>query len=267
LSNALRTYQGYGGINQEENTTNGTYDGFQTGLRVQNKWGLSGELDYTYSHNIDLQDTDLQTTSNPWNLRYDKASSGYDRRQILSANYVYRLPIFAHSNGLLHSTLGGWELAGTIIDETGEPVASGFGGETDPIALGGGYTNRSNIVAKIHYRRKVNDWFDTVADGGTSVDPQAPPTPGYLGGPNLGFGNGTRDTFVGPGRVNFTTSLYKSFAITERAHFEFRAESYNTFNHTEFSSINSGYSTSGNYGQVTGDNSPRVLQLGSKFVF
>ena len=38
-----RTYPGYGGITQEENTTNGNYNGFQTGLRVQNKWGLSGE--------------------------------------------------------------------------------------------------------------------------------------------------------------------------------------------------------------------------------
>jgi hypothetical protein len=113
----------------------------------------------------------------------------------------------------------------------------------------------------------VNDWFGTVADGGATVDPQAPPTPGYAGGENLGFGDGRRDSFIGPGRVNFTTSLYKSFAVTERAHFEFRAESYNTFNHTEFSSVNAGYSTGGNYGQVTGDWSPRVLQLGAKFVF
>jgi hypothetical protein len=266
-ANGLRTYQGYGGINQEENTTNGTYNGFQTGLRLQNRWGLSGELDYTYSHNIDVQDTDLQTSSNPWNLRYDKAGSGYDRRHMLNANYIYRLPIFNKSTGLMHSLLGGWDLAGTIIDEAGEPVAAGFGGETDPIALGGGYTNRSNVVAKIHYSKKVGDWFDTVADKGTAIDPLAPPVPGYLGGPNLGFGDGRRDTFVGPGRVNFTTSLYKSFAVTERAHFEFRAESFNTFNHTEFSSINAGYSTGGNYGQVTGDNSPRVLELGSKFVF
>jgi hypothetical protein len=52
--NHFRTYQGYGGITQEENTTNGNYNGFQTGLRLQNKWGLSGELDYTWSHEIDI---------------------------------------------------------------------------------------------------------------------------------------------------------------------------------------------------------------------
>jgi hypothetical protein len=114
----------------------------------------------------------------------------------------------------------------------------------------------------------VNNWFSTPAtDGGT--DPQATPIPGYLNGPNLGFGDGRRDSFIGPGRVNFTTSLYKSFAVTERAHFEFRAESFNTFNHEQFSSVNAGYNTSttSNYGQVTGGQAPRVLELGSKFVF
>jgi hypothetical protein len=277
-NNQLRTYQGFDQINQEENTTNGTYNGLQAGLRIQNKWGLSGELDYTYSHNIDLTDGDLNNVSNPYNLRYDKAGSGYDRRQILNANYIYKLPIFNKGTGLMHSILGGWDLAGTFIDETGEPLASGFGGENDSIGLGGGYTNRSNIVAKIHYSKKVNDWFDTVADKGTAIDPQGKPDFGYQTfdpvtgaplpvGPNLGFGNGRRDSFIGPGRVNFTTSLYKSFAVTERAHFEFRAESFNTFNHEQFSSVNSGYSTGGNYGQVTGGQNPRVLELGSKFVF
>jgi len=63
-SNELRTYPGYGGISQEENTTNNTYNGLQTSLRLQNRWGVSGELDYTYSHTIDLTDGDLATIDN-----------------------------------------------------------------------------------------------------------------------------------------------------------------------------------------------------------
>jgi carboxypeptidase family protein len=265
LGNAYRTYAGYGGITMEENTTNGNYNGFQTGLRAQNKWGLSGELDYTYSHVIDLTDSDLATLSNPWNFKYDKASGSYDRRQILSANYIYKLPVFNQSQGLLHTVLGGWELAGTIIDQSGTPISSGFGGVTDPIGLDGGYTNRANIVSKINYHHKVADWFSTPKNDG-GADPQAAPTPGYLGGPNLGFGNGRRDTFVGPGRVNFTTSLYKSFAVTERAHFELRVETFNTFNHTEFNGY--GATTGGsNYGVATGTYDPRVMEVAGKFVF
>ena len=55
----------------------------------------------------------------------------------------------------------------------------------------------------------------------------------WAGGGNQGFGNAGKDAIPGPNRVNFTTSLYKSFAFTEKARFEFRAESFNTFNHTE----------------------------------
>ena len=266
--NAYRTYAGFSGITQEENTTNSGYNGFQAGLRLQNRWGLSGELDYTYSHEIDLTSGDLATVSNPWNLKYDKGGGSYDRRQILQANYIYKLPIFNKSTGLMHSVLGGWELAGTFVDESGVPDAAGLSVSTDPIGLGGGYTDRANVVGKIQYHHKVGNWFSSPnSDGGP--DPLAVPIAGYLGGPNLGFGNGKRDTFVGPGRVNFTTSLYKSFAVTERAHFEFRAETFNTFNHTEFSGINTTEGTTGpeNYGQANGTWDPRVMELGAKFVF
>jgi hypothetical protein len=102
--------------------------------------------------------------------------------------------------------------------------------------------------------------------------------PSWLGGPNLGFGTAGKDAVVGPGRVNFTTSVYKSFAITERAHFELRVESFNTFNHTEPNGLNTGYDPQngafstvlnhGNqFGQVTGTQDPRALEVGGKFIF
>ncbi len=139
-SNQFRTFQGYGGITQQENTTNGGYNGFQTGLRVQNKWGLSGELDYTWSHEIDLTSYDLAGVSNPWNLKYDKGSGALDRRNMISANYVYKLPFFTKGSTLTHSILGGWEIAGTLIDETGVPaIVNGAGG-----VLGSGQRVRSS---------------------------------------------------------------------------------------------------------------------------
>ncbi len=285
-SNQFRTYQGYAGITQEENDTNGNYNGFQTGLRLQNKWGLSGELDYTYSHEIDITSYDLSGVSNPWNLKYDKGSGALDRRQMVNANYVYKLPFFAKGTDLAHSLLGGWELAGTFIDETGViATVTGAGGcdgagnpvsgchDTggwDPVGLDGGYTVRPNISGKMSYPKKFNSWFDTSKFSNV--------VPAWQGGPNLGFGNTGKDAVVGPGRVNFTTSLYKSFALTERAHVELRFESFNTFNHTEGNNISTGYSpqggafskvlNSGNtFGQVTSTWDPRVLELGGKFVF
>jgi len=256
-SNSFRTYAGYAGITQEENSTNGTYNGFQTGLRVQNKWGLSGELDYTYSHEIDLTTYDLDQISNPWYLKYDKGSGFLDRRNIVSANYIYKLPFFAKSSGLVHSIAGGWEIAGTVIDESGVPVASQYGGN-DTIGLGGGYTNRLNASGKASYPKKVTQWFNTAQF--------TAPVAAWNGGVNQGFGDSGKDAIVGPGRVNLTTSLYKSFSFTERAHFELRFESFNTANHTEFNSIDT-KNTDGNFGQATSDWSPRTLELGGKFVF
>ena len=107
---------GFGDINQQENTTNGNYNGFQTGVRIQNRWGLSGEVDYTWSHEIDITSYDLNGVSNPWNLKYDKGSGALDRRHMLSANYIYKLPIFSQSNGLWSTPF--WvvgRLAGTAI--------------------------------------------------------------------------------------------------------------------------------------------------------
>jgi hypothetical protein len=262
-ANIYRSYQGYSTITQEENDTNGNYNGFQTGLRVQNKWGLSGELDYTYSHEIDITTYDLATISNPFNTKYDKGSGALDRRQMLSANYVYNMPFFAKSSGLVHSVLGGWELAGTIIDEgglnsSGNNQGPGLSISYDPIGLGGNYTNRPNVSGKVDYPKKLKEWFDTSLFSA--------PVPAWLGGPNQGFGNARKDAINGPTRVNFTTSLYKSFAMTERAHFELRFESFNTFNHTEYNAFNNSF---GNalFGQITSTFDPRVLELGGKFVF
>ena len=276
---AYRQYNGFNTILQQENSSNGNYNGFQTGLRVQNKWGLSGEVDYTWSHEIDITSTDETTVSNPWNLKYDKGSGQLDRRQILSINYIYKLPFFNKSTGLVRTIAGGWEVAGTVIDETGV-ISSGngqgpeFSANYDPVGLGGGYTNRPNQNRKVHYYKKRTQWFnnDCYIPGNSSCTATSSsatwtaPTPSWAGGGNMGFGNTNKDAIVGPGRVNFTTSLYKSFAIGDRAHFELRIESFNTFNHTQWNSMSTTAGSS-NFGQITSTWDPRNLELGGKFVF
>jgi hypothetical protein len=78
----------------------------------------------------------------------------------------------------------------------------------------------------------------------------------------------------GPGRDDWNLSLFKSFVISEArgSRFEFRAESFNTWNHTQFKGDynNGGISTnvgSSNFGQVTSAFDPREFQLGAKLIF
>jgi hypothetical protein len=256
--NIYRTYQGYGSITPEEENTNANYSGFQTGLRIQNRWGLSGEFDYTYSHAIDITSAEYITVDNPYNLKYDKGSGALDRRQIFNSSYVYKLPFFANSSGMTRAFAGGWRIAGTIVDETGLISPPLLSIDYDPVGLGGGYANHPNVSGKTQYMKKFGEWFNT--------SQFSAPVPSWAGGPNLGFGNASKDAIVGPGRVNFTTSLYKAFALNERAHFDLRFESFNTFNHAEFNGISTTFGT-GNFGQVDSAWDARVLELGGKFVF
>jgi hypothetical protein len=255
--NAYRQYPGYGSINRDENTATGDYNGLQTAIRIQNRWGLSGELDYTYSHQIDIQSQDRNEIDNPWNLKYDKGSGDYDRRHIVNANYVYTLPFFNKRTGLLKSIAGGWQIAGTVLKQSGTPqLVKLNGGGVDPVGLGGGYVNHPNITAggKLKYPKTVKQWFDT-----SRIDNNVRPV--WDGGTNLGFGSWGRDTLVLPGRFNLTTSIYKTFQIYESVNFQLKFESFNTLNHTQFNAVDTGS------GALTGTNDPRNLQLAGKINF
>ena len=262
------TYPGYQNINEEANLATGTYNSAQVGLRQQSRHNLSYEIDYTWAHEIDSQlgSADLTGVSNPFNLRYDKGSGNLDRRQVLNINYMYKLPTFIHSNGLAHSIVDGWELSGTVISETGLPWAGSNNpsdGGSDTVGLGGNYTIRPNMTGKVQYPKSKDGKgvYQWVSKTGFSQ-----PTASWWGGPNLGFGNAGRDIVVGPGRTNFGTDLYKSFAMGERVHFEFRAESYNTFNHTQFNNFHNNI-TGSDFGEVSAVQDPRTFELGGKLIF
>jgi hypothetical protein len=82
--------------------------------------------------------------------------------------------------------------------------------------------NRPNAVP-INYPHTVDEWFDPAP----FLSPAAIPAPGTFG--TLGH-----NAIRGPGRDNWNLSVFKSFAFSERARFELRIESFNTWNHTQF---------------------------------
>jgi Carboxypeptidase regulatory-like domain len=267
-ANLYRIYQGFGGITQIENSTNSSYNSLQAGLRMQNRHGLSVQLSYTYSHEIDIQSGDLGSTnqqgsgstlSNPFNANYDRGSGTIDQRHVFSANYIYNLPFFLHSqSAVARNVLGGWQISGITAANSGHPVNVTY--SPDTLGLGGGTTNRPNRVSSVGYPKKQLAWFNTNAF-------EAPVAP-WAGGPNQGFGTAGKDAITGPGLFNWNLSLFKEFRITsaEGPRFQLRAESYNTFNHTEWSGIDTGF-TDGNFGQITSTNDPRTFQFGAKFLF
>jgi hypothetical protein len=261
-ANQYRQYLGYAGITQEEQTTNSSYNSLQAGLRMENKHGLTVQFSYTWSHEIDLANGDLASLSNPFNPRYDRGSGGLDRRNIFSTNYIYSLPFFKNGNLLERQALSGWQVSGITIANSGTPIAIGYG--TDTIGLGGGVTNRADLLpgATTQGPKSQKQYFNTAAFSAPLAAWAGSP-----GGPDAGFGNSGKDKVIGPGRFNTNLSLFKSFPILkEGLRLQIRVESYNTFNHTQFQNVDSGL-TDGNFGQVTSAWDARSFQFGGKLLF
>lgn len=259
-TNLYRIYPGFSTITQQENQTNFSYHALQAGLRMENRYGLTLQLSYTYSHEIDVGSNDLNSLSNPFNPAYDRGSGAFDRRHIFKANYIYGLPFFASGgNAFEHTALGGWSISGVTVAQSGLPQPLGYSG-ADTLGLGGGTTNRPNQVAPVSYVKKGLVWFNKAS----FADPVAP----WNGGGNDGFGNAGKDAVVLPGLFNTNLSLFKTFPLAprERANLELRFESFNTFNHTQFNAIDAN-SGDQNFGQVTGSYDARTLQLGAKIKF
>jgi hypothetical protein len=268
-ANLYRQYRGYSSITQIESATNQNYNSLQTSLRWQNRHNLTMQFSYTWSHEIDIQSGDLGSTnisgsggtvSNPFDLRYDRGSGVLDRRHIFNANYDYKLPFWLHGGNFLeHGVLGGWELSGVTTAESGSPINVTY--SPDTLGLGGGTVNRPNVAGNPRKAAKtVDQWFNT----GAFSAPVAP----WNGGMNQGFGTGRKDNVVGPGLFNWNLAMFKSipFSGKENPHLELRVESFNTFNHTQFNGVDTGF-TDGNFGQVTSTFDPRELQFGGKIVF
>jgi hypothetical protein len=84
--------------------------------------------------------------------------------------------------------------------------------------------------------------------------------------PLFSYGNLGRNSLRGPGINNFDTSLIKNTHISESKVIEFRAEFFNTFNHTQFLRVDD-FGSSPTFGQVTEDRGPRLIQFGLKLYF
>jgi hypothetical protein len=87
------------------------------------------------------------------------------------------------------------------------------------------------------------------------------------------FGNSGRNILIGPGFSQWDVALMKNFSLHERARLQFRAESFNIWNHPAFTGINTtvffdaaGKPTQG-YGAVNASGPGRTLAFGLKLMF
>jgi hypothetical protein len=97
----------------------------------------------------------------------------------------------------------------------------------------------------------------------TSLDPSAFALPAVGA-----FGDLGHNAVRGPGRDNWNLSLFKNFVFSETrgSRLEFRVETFNTWNHTQFNQVSSNLGSS-NFGRYTSAFDPRIMQLALKAYF
>ncbi|MGA3347447.1 MAG: carboxypeptidase regulatory-like domain-containing protein [Candidatus Sulfotelmatobacter sp.] len=268
----FRPYQGYSNITFLQPAASSNYNSLQVAVR-RTAGSLQLSLAYTYSHSIDdSSDRSDGSFVNSYNPASNRASSNFDERQVLNASYVWDVPVFK-SGGIAHDVLGGWQYSGIMSFNTGSPFSVIYPTDNAGVANGVGSSSYADIVGD----PKAGVVQDPANAGNGRLFYNAA---AYAAPQGLTFGDSGRNSLRNPDYINFNMALFKHFAVRERAAFEFRAEAFNIFNHTEWAPIAgqsgsfAGNNNSGNgtFGSTTflysgSVREARVLQLGLKFLF
>jgi hypothetical protein len=266
--NYLRPYKGFAAIQEEESVVNSTYKALQLSWNKPFRNGWTVGFAYTLSKSLDggsnYRDIVPYTynTSNLW------GPSEYDTRHVVIVNYIYDLPFFKDQKSGVGKMLGGWEISGAVQFQTGTPC--GIGTNNDYAGVG--------EVGSFGCGSEGQFWnlsgSPTISTGAFAGPTTTSSSPRYFTvtatQPTVGTFNlqpGVRDSIYQPGFQDWNIGLLKSFAITERTGFQFRAEAYDFINHANLNGPNLN-PTSGQFGMITGKSGlSRNLQLSLRFHF
>jgi Carboxypeptidase regulatory-like domain/TonB-dependent Receptor Plug Domain len=322
--NTLRPYPGLGQIFSLENVADSDYHALQATLR-RTQGALTVGLSYSYSHSLDdSSDRSDATFVNSYDLLSNRASSNFDQRHLFNFSYVYALPLgrffrwlnnwtFAdegdaaetvpndmpssnHSSWLQRALVDGWEISGITVFQSGTPFSVINGGSSTISVLdNAGVANGVGAGSYPDVMRDSRLIPSTPPGNPRSFGPLLANPNMFVAPRGLTFGDAGRNFLNNPGRLNWDISLLKRFPIREAAAFEFRAEAFNVFNHTQFRIYNpnlgntgsnviscyggpnfsAGFSSATSTDCLTGSSflhpvdahRPRTLQLAIKFSF
>ncbi|MCU1260734.1 MAG: Cna protein B-type domain protein, partial [Bryobacterales bacterium] len=234
-------YYGYGPINTLTTIVNSNWTAFELSARHPVGKNLFLSLAYTWSHG--LSDS---STINYYNPRQYYGNTALNVPQVFTASAIYSLPWRRNTSGWKGLALGGWQLSDITTIRSGYSLTPGLS-----IARQGNGARPDETGASLAGPKTAAQWFNTAAF--------TAPAPGY-------FGNSGTGIIRGPGLINFDVTLYKTFKVRENQNLEFRAEVFNVFNHTNFTTVSTSFGA-GNFGQVTAAADPRIMELALRYQF
>lgn len=210
---------------------NSTYDSLQLTLDRRFSEGFLVNTAYTWSKCISLagytNSGSRVSIKIPAYYHLNRSQCSIHTPHRFTANGIWQLPFgqgkrWAQS-GFAAALLGGWQLNGALMLQTGNPFTVSSSGaslnapESSQRADWIGGNEKPRKLGGIGRGQPFYDWRQW-----------APVTEPRFG--TAGF-----NTLLGPGIVNLDMGLFRQFRITERVNLQFRAEAFNFTNTPHFS--------------------------------
>ena len=224
-------YPGYGTITGIEPTANSNYNALQVSAR-RTQGRLSLSLAYTWSHSLDdASDRFDSNFVNSYDPHGNYASSNFDQRHVLTASWVYDLPVL---QGTRMETERFWAAGSTRESSSRRAELHSPSWMASSLTAPGWGTATAPEVSRIwsEIRTRVSGPIyssDPSIKGPLLFNPDA-----FAETTGLTQGSSGRNVLNNPGRWNFDMALYKNFKLNERFNLEFRTEAFNVFNHTQW---------------------------------
>lgn len=242
------------------------YHGGSVDFTHRMRHGLYLRANYTLAHNIDNATNELFSSvvnprrpQDPYDLAAERGRSTLDMRQKFTISWSYDVPKMSLDSALLRKVMHGWQLNGSYIAQTGQPVTALSGvdanGNWDSAGdraivnpFGSGMTGTGvNYVCRNDSSGITSVLGSVAACSGDSDNPKPFSVVGYVAqNPNARYvvaEEGTistagRNSVQTPGFGLFNFSVFKNTYITESRFVQFRFEMFNAFNHRNFTLAN-----------------------------
>jgi hypothetical protein len=251
----------FGSINMVTSTSKSTFHGGMVQLRRQFQQGFMLQGAYTFGKAMDDADLAVGTTAfqDAADIGAEWALASYDATHKLAMVGLWELPFFRNQQGLTRTLLGGWQLAGSAILQSGNPIniTNGAAFPRGDFNADGNAGDRPDAPAA---GIKTSGWSkDEYLTGIFAVSDFPVPAPGLNG-------NLRRNAYRGPGYIDFSLSLSKKFAMKDKWSGEFRLDAFNALNRVNLADPVTDLS-SANFARSTAQLAPRAFQLGVRLRF
>lgn len=260
----VRPYQGFDQISAYATIFDSNYNALQAELIHRLKNGLSFQVSYTYSKvltdNPGPNGTVYTSTwpQDSYNIRAEYGPADFDRAHLLSFNYSWELPFFKNANPITKAFLGGWQVSGITVFQSGAPLTVTLPNDEAGV---GSYNQRPNqvanpfqagpiganagCVAPSHLHNMAN-WFNPCA---------------FALNPMGTFGDEGTGPVRAPYFQDWDMGLAKNFALRESIGLQLQLEAFNVFNHPSWGQPNMTWTNGSPLGAITSATSPRLVQL------